>query len=90
MQSITEQFKAWVRTKPADELYCYGDNDNCAMGQFLLDSGLCLNPRVGGDYWRDGSLPLLERNLHPLPERLRAALSRAPYTFGALAERLGA
>ena len=41
---------AWARTKPADERYDYSDGSNCALCQFLDETGRAANPRV--DMWQ--------------------------------------
>jgi hypothetical protein len=42
-----QQFLDFARTKPAEEHYNYGDNDNCAFCQFLHAMGHP-NANVGG------------------------------------------
>lgn len=37
-QGLTEQFKAFVANKPADEEYQFYDIYNCAVGQFVGDN----------------------------------------------------
>jgi hypothetical protein len=37
---------AWARTKPADARYDYGDPNNCALCQFLSDTGRAERPTV--------------------------------------------
>lgn len=75
MQSITEQFKAWVRTKPADERYDFTEAGKCAFYQFAVAYGL----------------PNPERLSHDLPSQLLSPLAYGDdedWTFGALAKRL--
>lgn len=81
MQSLTEQFKAWVRTKPADKAYDYGSNRRCAFCQFLQEHGYASQPWVGGSFWTDDY-----GADHPIPSDLIEAL--VAWTFGDLAERL--
>ena len=40
---------AWARTKPADEVYVYTDSTNCALCQFLRETGRVLKPCLGGN-----------------------------------------
>lgn len=62
---------AWARTKRADEPYDYASNRNCAICQFLRETGRCDEPSVGGDYWRDRRLDFHQ---NPFPEGLERAL----------------
>jgi hypothetical protein len=45
---------AWARMKPADEEYRYTDPGNCAVCQFLAETGRASEPRVVLNFWRDG------------------------------------
>lgn len=86
MISLTHQFLAWCRSKPADEEFVYGDIYNCAFAQFLKESGICADPRVGGTYWSDRSIKNAPN--HELPKKLCVALLTPPFAFGSLAERV--
>jgi hypothetical protein len=44
---------AWARTKPADERYNYVDPHNCAISQFLRDTGRAVTPVVNQMSWWD-------------------------------------
>ena len=76
---------AWARTKPSDASYDYRSNDNCAICQFLRETGRCDRPSAGDKYWRDTSLGYHE---NAFPEGIWLALLAG--TFGGLAERLAA
>jgi hypothetical protein len=41
-----EDVLAWARTKPADEPYWYGSCNNCAIAQFLRETGRAERPEV--------------------------------------------
>jgi hypothetical protein len=84
MKSFDQQVADWARTKPADDKYDYGSNDDCALCQFLREGGFAKQPRVGGDYWKEG----LGGARNAFSEKLELALASGPYTFGALADRL--
>lgn len=84
MQSLTDQFLTFCRSKPADEGYDYIHNDECAFGLFLTASGYSERPMVASDGWRDNA-----GVDHPLPFD-DDILSEEPWTFGALADRLEA
>lgn len=75
---------AWARTKPADETYCYTDPGNCALCQFLRDTGRALEPRVAPPAWREG---VLSKDRLPYPVALEDPLALSD-TFGELVERL--
>lgn len=85
MQSLTHQFLAFCRSKPADEGYNFADTCGCAFGQFLSATGICETPYVGGFTW--GNAP---GDKHPLPSAVAGALVGYPWTFGALTTRLEA
>ena len=91
MQSLEHQALAYFRSKPADEEYNFSSTTNCAMCQFLRDTGYPV-AGAGGDYWRDTN-----HEKHDLPSSLTSwdrggsgVLSSEPWTFGALADRLAA
>jgi hypothetical protein len=79
---------AWARTKPADEVYDYGNPGDCALCQFLKETG---QTRQGGSigerYWTD-----LTGKVRYIPTDLNAAADGggAEWTFGALVKRLEA
>lgn len=78
----------WARTKPAGETYCYSSNGQCALAQFLRDTGRAVNPSVNPYSWRDEA-NLIER--HEYQEVLNAAVQTHwtnDSTFGALVVRL--
>jgi hypothetical protein len=81
-QSLTEQFKAFVASKPADEGYDYMANSGCAMFQFLHAAGYPV-AGVRGDGWRSH-----DYRVHLFPDSLSVALRGFPWTFGALLTRL--
>jgi hypothetical protein len=90
---------AWARTKPADEPYLYTSSGNCALCQFLRETGRAVKPQVGpwldnvfAGHWSDDFD--LERTY---PAELEPALRGEDqfclpdierWTFGALAKRL--
>lgn len=78
---------AWARTKHPSEGYDYGDNDNCALCQFLRETGRASEPSVGGLTWSEwrGKSLLYSR---PIPIPLNTALIGA--TFGNLVQRIEA
>jgi hypothetical protein len=81
------EFLDWARRKPAGERYDYNDIANCAMCQFLRETGRALEPRVSST-WRERYVPNSRR---PLPPKLDNALaSLGGWTFGALVKRLEA
>jgi hypothetical protein len=86
MKSFDQQVADWARTKGADEVYEYGDPLNCALCQFLRDTGMARNPSVGPDDWSDGNY--LQNTRHPIGKEMAKALSMRPHTFGALTDRL--
>lgn len=73
-KSLTEQFKDWVATKPADEAYEYCGSAPCACRQFLTDRGIPTE-------WVSGSPRATLEN------RFYVELQNCG-TFGALAQRL--
>jgi hypothetical protein len=78
----------WSRTKPAGEGYDYGEPGECAIAQFLRETGRAANPNVGEFAWRDGGKgTLLPPHLDALVFADRDVSQR---TFGALAQRIEA
>lgn len=83
---------AWARTKPAGERYDYGDVNNCALCQFLRETGRESNPSVGGEsYYLSGRRVTLPEDIGD------AVLAAGDYddfgnrwTFGRLVKRLEA
>ena len=79
---------AWARTKPADERYDYENPRNCALCQFLRETGRCDAPAVSSGYgWGEASAPMRSRRQYP--SELESPLSRSD-TFGGLVKRLEA
>jgi hypothetical protein len=66
----------WARTKPADEAYNYVDARDCALCQFLRETGRVASPSVNA--WDFGSteggprLPIDERSMPPFSTRTTA------------------
>jgi hypothetical protein len=75
----------WARTKPADEAYDYLANCNCALAQFLRETGRSPSPWVTGFDWREGSF---DGQRHQMPKVVADAVNAFPNTFGAFADRL--
>ena len=85
MKSLYDQFADWVKLQPADAEYDYTDNCGCALYLFLHEAGY--NPAsVAPRFWRAKSAPHEAIRFAP---RLEEAVFLEPWTFGALAERLG-
>jgi hypothetical protein len=81
---------AWARTKPADEHYRYNDNTNCALCQFLRETGRARAPSAGSVTWADweSGIPYRGRWIdHPIPQEIGRAVCRVR-TFGDLVEQL--
>ena len=78
MISLSAQFLAWCRSKPADEEYDFHDFYGCACAQFGYDLGLV----------KDGQLYVESEALHDLHERFGLCLFTQPWTFSALADRV--
>jgi hypothetical protein len=80
----------WARTKPAGDPYSYIDNNNCALCQFLRETGRCARPAVAGHYWRDtDSGDIFEQR--PFPDgRMGMEYALMAGTFGGLVARLEA
>jgi len=74
----------WARSKPADERYSYLDRCDCAIGQFLKETGRAHKPLVLGDTWqeRDGGA------VHSFDARVDAAANDDDETMGGFAKRL--
>lgn len=87
---------AWARTKPADERYNYSDNTNCALCQFLRETGRAVSPTVvpyfGADDpeggWRDTEDGDLRQYGAALDDAVRGSSDGRRWTFGALVKRL--
>lgn len=95
MKSFDQQVADWARTKPADRAYEYEDTGNCAVCQFLRETGMAKEPSVAPFDWQDRSIfPYEDRPTHRLSVELGRALigdgSPESWTFGALADRLSA
>jgi hypothetical protein len=86
MQSFDQMLLAWARKQPADAEYDYGSIHNCALCQFLKDTGICSTPRAGGSYWTDTSLPFDSRVEHRLSSTVLSALIGS--TFGELTDAM--
>lgn len=89
MQSLTKQFEAFCRSKPADEEYDFGNPSGCALFHFLSDAGFPVRS-VDSGAWFDKDL-----GRHALPRLLQGAIdggpglvTSTPWTYGALADRL--
>ena len=98
---FTQQVREWAAKKPADETYDYTDSRNCALCQFLRESGFASRPAVSPGIWRDrdreNGPEIGYLNADTLKSQTMAfgshaafenALSGHPRTFGALADRL--
>jgi hypothetical protein len=89
-KSIEGLFIDWVARQPAERTYDYGSISDCAFCQFLKDTGIAAEPRVGGIYWHDNTTPDARR--HDFSERVADALvgddSVDGWNYGALAARL--
>lgn len=86
---------AWARTKPTDERYNYTDSGNCAVCQFVRETGRVAEPSLGGNHG-DGA-KLIDasewRFVGVVPAPIcQAAIGDGPpeWTFGALVTRLEA
>jgi hypothetical protein len=44
---------AWARMKPADEAYRYTSSRDCAVCQFLRETGRCRTPSISSNRWYD-------------------------------------
>lgn len=91
MQSLSQQFLDYCRTKPADEEYRYEGCQQCALFQFLTAAGYPVFT-VGPRYWSD-----IDGGKHELPIELLpqcydggGVISLYPRTFGAVVERFEA
>jgi hypothetical protein len=87
---------AWARTKPADESYSYGSNTDCALCQFVRETGRVRQPTAGASYLNAWELaPHLGRKLFslPIPNELNdavCAIDEEQATFRTLVKRLEA
>jgi hypothetical protein len=90
MLSFDRMVLDWARKQPADAKYDYASNDDCALCQFLRATGICAQPRVGGDYWRDDTLGFRDSfdQKHSISSAMVSALVASPRSLGGLAERL--
>jgi hypothetical protein len=84
---------AWARTKPADERYDYTASSNCALCQFLRETGRGVNPSVGPDGWsggeRGGNYKLLPAGINNAVQDVDSDAPRTVgWTFGELVKRL--
>ena len=86
MKSFDQQVADWARSKPADETYVFSDCTDCALGQFLKETGMMALPIVGPTAWTGPG----DEPWHPISGLLASALVDEPATFGALADRLSA
>lgn len=83
-----EEFLAWARTKKPGQRYHYCDNYDCAIAQFLKETGRCEAPMVYGNLWDDeitGKTYEFDDNIN------QAALGEngcEDYVFGKLVKRL--
>lgn len=75
---------AWARTKPADEEYDYCSNGNCAVAQFLKETGRAKKPRVHPEDWYDGK----RGKAHDLDYRISCAANNSIEQFGEFVRRL--
>jgi hypothetical protein len=73
---------AWARTKPAIGEFDYFDNTNCALCQFLRETGRATAPIVYGWDWTDGN------HYADIPSHVAKALALADGTFKSLVWRL--
>lgn len=89
MKGFDQQVADWARTKPADEAYVYESASQCAVCQFLRETGLASNPSVRPGAWRDKDAANPEQR-YRFSARLEDAVASSPWTFGALADRLSA
>lgn len=82
--SFSHAILEWARSKPAGERYDYCSNGNCAIAQFLRETGRAKQPMVGFNDWCEG----LWGVEHFFDRRIAEAAERRPETFGAFAARL--
>ena len=82
------QILAWARTKPAEEAYEYTANENCALCQFIRETGRADHPSVGAHYWNEWEGVTYGRLIarHTFPDGLANTLQAR--SFGELVSRL--
>lgn len=83
MQSLTDQFKAFVKSKPADEAYDSADYSTCALGQFGCRDMTFYN-------CEDKGIPqeVYVAAAYPPEDDAEWFAAASYFTFGALADRL--
>lgn len=79
---------AWARTKPAKGRYDYCSNRQCAVAQFLRDTGRAAAPYVAGNYWVDGGNSVWDGGAREFDPRICGAANNLRETFGAFLENL--
>ena len=89
IEFLTE-FAAYCRGKPVDEAYRYSSSSNCAVAQFLRDTGRAIQPAVDNIGWGDFAITTAPEADRPLPKGLNKAVRDWPSTFSALADRIDA
>jgi hypothetical protein len=77
-------FHAWAASQPPEMTYRPSSPTECALCQFLNDTGLTRNAVVGTTIWRECG----DEEDRPLPEWANTAVQTAPHDFGSLAIRL--
>ena len=85
----------WARTKPADGRYNYNSNENCALCQFLRETGRAKFPTLGSTFWSDWELGYYQGEEGPIlniPREIDKAAHAdevpSHWTFGGLVSRL--
>lgn len=81
-----EDVLAWARTKPRDGWYDYCDPSNCAVCQFLIETGRATAPAIGFNEIEEAGA-----ETRYFDERIARAANSAletGWTFGAFADRL--
>ncbi len=86
--SFTYAVIQWAKSKPASEGYEYVDFQNCAICQFLRETGRCENPAVSHNEWRDRDRVEYPALYHQFDKRVEKAAMGWPRTFGGFADRL--
>lgn len=87
---------AWARTKPADESYDYASHNNCALCQFVKETGRVAFPSLGGNHGSGATLQDMRtwKTVGVIPDAICKAanpgLGEDAKTFGGLAKRLEA
>jgi len=84
----TRMFKAWLAEQPDDDVYDYGDNNNCAIATMLRETGVCKRPIVGTRTFDDMEGKLY--HMGAISERLDRAVGRHLVTVREIKERLNA